>query len=277
MQGRDREPVATAGVAPWHRDDHTEPSVFLPESLLREASRQRNLTSYDVPSVCLLDPDGDVVRHVRQSGGTPSPTWVCYHTDLYPVDCDGTTIGIVGNAVGAPFAVLIAEQLFASGCRFLVSVTSSGKVAPELPVPSVILIDRALRGEGTSSAYLPEGMSVAADLGLADDVERALIDSGIHVERGTTWTTDAPYRETATALQHAERAGALAVEMEAAALYAFATARQRDVICFAHVTNAMGVDLVDFEKGPTNGVGLVLDVAAAAVRGWQRYRGGQQP
>jgi purine-nucleoside phosphorylase len=45
--------------------------------------------------------------------------------------------------------------------------------------------------------------------------------------------------------------GVLAVEMEAAALYAFARARGKAVLCCAHVTNLMG-QTGDFEKGQAN-------------------------
>jgi len=52
------------------------------------------------------------------------------------LDLDGLgELGIVGWAVGAPFAVLVAEQLFASGCRLLISVTSAGQITPIGPTP----------------------------------------------------------------------------------------------------------------------------------------------
>ena len=73
------------------------------------------------------------------------------------------------------------------------------------------------------------------------------------VHRGTVWTTDAPYRETKAAIEAARAHGALAVEMEAAALYAFAQAREHAVLCFAHVTNQMAVVEGDFEKGEADG------------------------
>lgn len=44
------------------------PSVFAPAALMREARRQKNIKEADVPTVCLLDPDGDLVRHLRQTG-----------------------------------------------------------------------------------------------------------------------------------------------------------------------------------------------------------------
>lgn len=47
------------------RIDHAEPSVFLPDVMLREARRQKNLLEGTVPEFCILDPDGDIVDHVR--------------------------------------------------------------------------------------------------------------------------------------------------------------------------------------------------------------------
>src|SRR5918993_2369563 len=131
------------------RGDYAAPSVFRPEGLLREARRQRHLPAGDVPAVCLLDPDGDIVRWLHQSGeGRVLDCWACYHTQLWQTEVAGMPIGVVGNAVGAPFAVLVAEELFASGCEMVVSITSAGQLDPSLTLPATILVDRALRGDG---------------------------------------------------------------------------------------------------------------------------------
>ena len=253
--------------------DHRAPSVFRPEALLREARRQRQLPLVAVPEICVLDPDGDVVRHLKRTGaGRVHEGWACYHTELLAFDLDGVgEVGIVGCAVGAPFAVLIAEQLFASGCRLLVSVTSAGQINPIGPTPYFVLIDRALRDEGTSYHYLPAStFADAPDQSLIDRIERAgraLPDVTLH--RGATWTTDAPYRETEAAIARARDLGTLAVEMEAAALYAFSATSGRSVVCFAHVTNSMAQTEGDFEKGEADGAKATLAVVAAAARGWQ--------
>jgi purine-nucleoside phosphorylase len=88
---------------------------------------------------------------------------------------------------------------------------------------------------------------------LVDRAEQALRNAGIPAHRGATWTTDAPFRETPSAIASAREQGIMAVEMEAAALYAFARSRQKPVICFAHVTNSMGQIHGDFEKGEADG------------------------
>ncbi len=261
--------------------DYAAPSVFRPDHLLREARRQRGLPEHDVPDICVLDPDGDLVRHLRRSHlAQPSPGWACYHTELFEFALmDGTTAGVVGCAVGAPFAVLVAEQLFASGCRFLVSITSAGRIADVGEPPYVVLIERALRDEGTSLHYLPAGavpFVPSPDPALLGRVEAALRAAlppgcGVSLHRGATWTTDAPYRETEAAIADARAHGVLAVEMEAAALYAFATARGVPVACFAHVTNTMGQQAGDdFEKGEADGSVTALCIIEAAVKGFRK-------
>ncbi len=246
---------------------HGAPSVFRPENLLREARRQRGLPDEPVPAVCALDPDGDIVRTLRANGQSRRAAgWACYHTDMDVTEHQGITVGIVGLAVGAPFAVLVAEQLFVSGCRLLISVTSAGQIASIGPTPYFMLIDRALRDEGTSHHYLPSSLFASADSALTARVWPALAALRAPVHRGAVWTTDAPYRETEDAIAMARAHGALAVEMEAAALYAFAQARRRDVVCFAHVTNQMAVVEGDFEKGEADGARDSLDVIAATAR-----------
>src|SRR5579863_7798182 len=131
--------------------DYEALSVFKPENMLREARRQKGLPLATVPPICILDPDGDIVRRLREEGrARPAEGWACYHTALDEFDLNCHRLGIVGCAVGASFAVLVAEQLFVSGCRLLVSMTSAGQIAPLGPPPYFVLIDRALRDEGTS-------------------------------------------------------------------------------------------------------------------------------
>src|SRR5271166_3028793 len=178
------------------------PSVFQPANLLREARRQRGLDHGDVPALCLLDPDGDMVRYLKRAGeAEPINHWACYHTKMWQFQRDGLEFGVVGCAVGAPFAVLLAEQLFASGCRFLISVTSAGQIAPAQEPPYFILIDRALRDEGTSYHYLPPSRFAEAAPDVLARLRPVLDGVPISVHQGPTWTTDAPYRETQEAVE----------------------------------------------------------------------------
>jgi uridine phosphorylase len=243
------------------------PSVFQPSALLREARRQKGLPIVNVPAICILDPDGDIVRRLRKEGrATPFEGWPCYHTRLDSFTLAHRNIGIVGCAVGAPFAVLVAEELFASGCRLLLSVTSAGQIVPAGPTPYFVIIDRALRDEGTSYHYAGLSDYGEADPTLVTLADKALKADGLRAIVGSTWTTDAPFRETADAIEAAKQRGVLAVEMEAAALYTFAKACQVSVLCIAHVTNTMGQAIHDFEKGVADGTGDALQILETIVR-----------
>lgn len=246
--------------------DADAPSIFSPVTVLIEAKRQKHLSTLQVPAVCVLDPDGDIVRWLKRTGrDSLSETWACYHSELYEFELSGARIGVVGCAVGAPYAVLVAEQMFACGCELLISLTSSGQIAKVADPPYFVLVTRALRDEGTSYHYQPPGRFADVHGALAEQARVALRSDGVNVLEGATWTTDAPFRETQAAVAAAEQEGILAVEMESAALYSFAAARRKAVLCFAHVTNTMGQSDREFEKGHDEGVTASLRVVKSLV------------
>ena len=250
---------------------HEAPSVFTAEALLREARRQKGITDGTAPDICILDPDGDIVRYLLASGRARRlSSWPCYHTELYAFEHEELSYGIIGCAVGAAFAVLIAEELFASGCKLLLSMTSAGQILPVQAPPYFIVIDRALRDEGTSYHYLPPAPYSMPNQLLVRLAGEALAAAGLPVQCGATWTTDAPFRETGEAVAAARESGILAVEMEAAALYAFAAARNKPVLCFAHVTNQMGQIEGDFEKGAADGAEESMKVISLVARSLRR-------
>ena len=86
--------------------------------------------------------------------------------------------------------------------------------------------------------------------------------------RGTVWTTDAPYRETAAQLRHWAKQGVLAVEMQAASLFAFAKARAANVAVVARVSNAVDHQGEQFDTGTHPGG---LRVMQAIVRAGEQF------
>jgi uridine phosphorylase len=251
--------------------DYEAPSLFTPENLLREARRQKGLAEGRVPAICVFDPDGDLVDFLHATDRTRRhPTWACYHTVLDTFVQDEIEYGIVGRVVGAPFAVLVAEELFASGCQLLINITSAGQILPLGQPPYVVLIERALRDEGTSYHYLPPAPYTHLDPALREMVSTHWDQAVVPLHVGASWTTDAPFRETEALIAQRRAEGILAVEMEAAALYALAQARQYQIICFAHVTNQMGQTEGDFEKGEASGSETALSVVSQTAHIWRR-------
>ncbi|HEU5346932.1 MAG TPA: nucleoside phosphorylase [Ktedonobacterales bacterium] len=127
--------------------------------------------------------------------------------------------------IGAPAAVSVLEELVALGVRDLLIVGTGGSLQPALPIGSFVVPTGAIREEGTSFHYVPAGVELAPDPTLARALAEAVVAQGGGVTFGPVWTTDAPYREMRSKVAAYGAMGALAVEMEASALFALAQFR----------------------------------------------------
>ncbi len=232
--------------------DHptAEPPLFLPENLLGRAAAMQGKQWGPIPRCCVLDFDAELAPvAMERFGATVHPHWPCFHTTLLHFQVDGFEMGLIAGTVGAPFAVLIGEQLVASGCRHIIGYSSAGAVSAHLQLPCLVVPEGALRDEGTSYHYLPAASYVRARGDLPGILARHASQCGLPVHRGLTWTTDAPYRETKTEIERHRAEGVLSVEMESAALMALAEARDVEIASLLHVTNSFATEANDFEKG----------------------------
>jgi uridine phosphorylase len=229
---------------------YNEASVFLPQNLLREARRQKKIPDCNVPAVCLLDPDGDLADYLlRKKLATKNNCWACYHSVLYSFRLGNQDVGIIPCIVGSSYAVLVAEQLFVSGCKQLISITSAGIISQPNNNKRFALITSAIRDEGTSYHYLPADRPALISQHLFDILNSKEEDSDCPYFNCTSWTTDAPYRETPSAISEMKSKNITCVEMEASALYVLSAVKQYNILCFAHLTNSMAQIEGDFEKG----------------------------
>jgi len=244
-----------------------EASAFTAEALIQDVRRLREIGTERLPCICFLEFDGDLTDWlVKQGIAVPVRSWPCFHTTMFSLKLEGVNCAIIGRTIGGPYAVLIAEQLHAVGVGLIVGLTSAGRVAADLPLPSLVVATSAIRDEGTSYHYLAPGKEVACPPRVTMPIVRELSGAGFPVQAGTVWTTDAPYRETGNQLARWASEGVLAVEMQAASLFAFATARKVNVSVVARVSNAIDHEGSQFDTG-SNEQGLeILKALARAGR-----------
>ncbi len=171
----------------------------------------------------------------------PAGAIVCYDTHLWQwvctlpgrIECDGWLAGaqlvphgdhrilaMKAAGFGAPTAVMTLEELIASGVTTFVSLGAAGGLQETLDVGDIVICERAIRDEGTSLHYLPPGKYADACPELTARLSDAIESRGVPVQTGTSWTTDAPYRETIEDLHLYRAEGVVTVEMEAAGLFA---------------------------------------------------------
>jgi uridine phosphorylase len=126
---------------------------------------------------------------------------------------------------GAPSAAMTLEELIAFGVEEAICWGYCGSLQEDIGVGEVVLPSSAIREEGTSYHYLPEGTEASPDPQLQKRLSASLAGEGLGCHRGRIWTTDAPYRETGEKVRRYRQAGVLAVDMEMAALFAVAQVR----------------------------------------------------
>jgi uridine phosphorylase len=242
-------------------------SAFTASQLMEDVRQARKVPDGPVPAVCILEFDGDLTDWLVEQGiAKPFPAWACFHTAMFAMELEGVTCGIIARTIGGPYAVLIAEQLHSAGAGLIVGLTSAGRLNPHLRLPSLVVASSAIRDEGTSYHYLPPARQVACPTQVVSLLERELRATGRAVRAGKVWTTDAPYRETKDQIEKWTAEGALAVEMQAASLFAFGTARHASVACVAMVSNAVDHPGEQFDTGSHQDGLRILEAIARAGR-----------
>jgi uridine phosphorylase len=244
-----------------------EPTMFRPDDLVAAVRQQRGVGDQPVPVLCVLEFDGDLTDKLIARGEVRRcKHWPCFHTDMWLWPKDDPRCGIVARTIGGPYTVLVAEQMAVCGAKAVIGLASAGRIGTELPLPGIVVADEAIRDEGTSLHYLPPSRTVRSNAALAEALTRTLANVGSPVRRGLVWTTDAPYRETRSQIDYWATQGVLAVEMQAASLFAFGQRCNFPVGLVAHVTNAADHSGEQFHKGPENADVLLLKAICRAMK-----------
>ena len=129
-------------------------------------------------------------------------------------------LGLARLPIGAPAAAIAVEELSARGTELFIGVGTAGAIDERLAEGDLVVCSAALRDEGTSYHYAPPEPFAVPDPGLTARL-RAALPGAVN---GPSWTTDAPYRETAEEVAKYRAEGIVTVEMEASCLFTVASA-----------------------------------------------------
>jgi len=114
---------------------------------------------------------------------------------------------------------VLVEDFAAYGVRQFIALGIAGGLQDSQQPGDIIVATEAIRDEGTSYHYAPPERTVTPPGNLTARVRSFLATGNVAHDAGTSWTTDAPYRETAAEINQCRAEGVKTVEMEAAALF----------------------------------------------------------
>lgn len=141
---------------------------------------------------------------------------------------------IFHGGIGGPLCGGMMEEAIAMGIKRIL-FCGGGGILKQMPVGHCIVIDSAIRDEGTSYHYAKPSREMVVDPNIVHTLDQGLNRLNVPHVVGKTWTTDAFYRETKDRVQRRREEGAILVEMEQASLIAIAQFRKvkYGAICYA--------------------------------------------
>lgn len=207
---------------------HSEDSMLSPEAYRSYLKRTGGYPEHAPPQGVILCYQNRLMRFILDSHATTevrSPAGEMHLLD----DTDGR-IAVVGRfGVGAPVAVIVLEELAMTGVKRFMSIGTAGTLQRQIKVGDLIVCDRAIRDEGTSHHYLEHSKYAHASEEMTARIIASLKRRRRKYVVGTSWTIDAPFRETVMEARQYQQEGVATVEMEASALFAVAEYRGLEI------------------------------------------------
>lgn len=168
------------------------------------------------------------VQHVAgQLGFAPDHQRDDVFNRIYTPPDKGHGVAMAGPFIGAPYAVLLLENMIARGVDTVIFMGWCGSVSPDAGIGDILISSGAFSDEGTSPNYDPTATESLRkpDEDLVSSLEDTFRKHNVSYKMGPNWTTDAVYRETPEKIDAFRGKGALAVDMELSGLLTVASYR----------------------------------------------------
>lgn len=173
---------------------------------------------------------------------------------------DGVQLAVVSHGVGSPGAAVCFEELIRGGVKTLIRVGTAGSYSADHPAGSLVVSTAAVRAEGLTHQLVPAGFPAVADSEITEALYVAALESEGIVKRGITVSLDA-FFSGVVEVPHRQykQAGAIAVEMEIAALFVIASLRGVRAGAILAIDGYADSDLADVYDPHTDVVAHAVD------------------
>lgn len=217
-----------------------EESVLRPELVTAWKKRRNSYNFTSLPASALISIDHSIIRHLDTFRARPVKGIKGRHF----VRKDLLFCSEFGN--GAAALISLLEELRALGVQRFVFLGSAGILSDQYHESDIVAVRQAVSGVGVSMYYTDNHLVDVPDLDFYMKLQQAT-----GAIPGNCFSVDTPFRETRSLLNEAIRLGAQLVEMECAALYAFAGFYRLPAVCFLVAADNLAAEWtapVNFDK-----------------------------
>ena len=229
--------------------------VLKPSELLAYRRANGQLPDFPTPRAVIFAPQKSLAEYVLRHHSTKRIKG--FLGEFYLLKRTNGQVAVsTGFGIGAPVIAGLSDEFAALGVKQFVLIGMAGGLQPELTAGSLVISTHAIRGEGTSRHYLSSNSTVDSSEEMAQGISNILSKQNHPHLRGTTWTTDAPFRELRKDVLEYQKQGVLAVDMEAAAMLSVARSMDLSAVAMFSIADQlsdghwrMAKDLRPAQKG----------------------------
>ncbi len=210
---------------PNFKNKHGKDSMFTAKEYLAYSKKIGKYPEFKTPQAVIFCYQRSLMNYILNNHKVTKVKG--FYGDTYLLDETKGKIALVCNfGIGAPIVVTLLEELIAFGVKKFISVGTAGTLQKDIKIGSMMLCNRAIRDEGTSHHYLKFSKYAYSSKKMNDKIIKSFKKFNQEYSIGTSWTIDAPYRETIVEARKYQKEGVATVEMEASALFSVAQYRK---------------------------------------------------
>lgn len=237
--------------------------ILTPSALLAYRRANGLLPDFPAPRAVIFAPQKSLADYILRNHSTKRIKGFLGEFHLLK-RTNGQIALSTGFGIGAPVIAGLTDEFSALGVKQFMLIGMAGGLQPELTTGSLVISTSAIRGEGVSRHYLPSGESVESDSDLVQGISQILTRKNHPHQLGTTWTTDAPFRELRKDVLEHQKQGVLAVDMEAAAMLSVARAMGLSAAAMFSVADQLSGgewQMADDFRPAQKGLSILFDAA----------------
>jgi uridine phosphorylase len=152
-------------------------------------------------------------------------TFLDYEMHTGMIDGKRVTVGNGGRF--APDTAMTTEILCAAGAETLIRIGSCGSLQDHVKIGDLVIVTGAIRGEGTTSYYVPKNFSTLAHPDIVRGLQRAAESLQVRYHLGRIFTTDALFQETPELIQELHEQNVSSIDMVTSTFLTIAQLRKK--------------------------------------------------
>jgi uridine phosphorylase len=152
-------------------------------------------------------------------------TFLDYEMHTGAIDGKRVTVGNGGRF--APDTAMTTEILCAAGAQSLIRIGSCGSLQEHVKIGDLVIVTGAIRGEGTTSYYVPKNFSTIADPDIVEALQAAAESLNVRHHLGWIFTTDALFQETPELIQELNEQKVTSIDMVTSTFLTIAQLRKK--------------------------------------------------